>query len=434
MSSTKTTFPTPSEWIELLPWLTRPELAELDSLLRTSPSTDPWLRLARPNQLAPAGDWQTWLFLAGRGTGKTRAGAEWVRMMVETGKAKRVALVAPTAADARDVMVEGQSGILSCCPPHAYPKYEPSKRRVTWPNGAIATTYSADEPDRLRGPQHDLAWADELAAWQYPDTWDMLQFGLRLGADPRCCVTTTPRPVRMVRELMDAKTTVITRGTTYENRENLAPSFFDRIVARYEGTRLGRQELNAEVLDDNPFALWQRDRIDELRVVQAPELARVVVAVDPQAGDTENAAETGIIVAGIGTDGHGYVIADKTIRASPDTWAKEVIAAYHLFRADRVVAEINQGGAMVEHTLRTVFPNVPYIGVHASRGKQIRAEPIAALYEQGRVHHVGQFPDLEDQLVNWVPGAEESPDRLDSLVWALTELDIAVSVWEFYSS
>ncbi len=336
----------------------------------------------------------------------------------------RVALVAPTAADARDVMVEGESGILACSPPSFRPNYEPSKRRLTWPNGAMATTYSADEPDRLRGPQHDLAWADELAAWKQPDTWDMLQFGLRLGKDPRCIVTTTPRPVRLVRELMQSATTAITRGTTYENRDNLAPAFFERIVAKYEGTRLGRQELNAELLEDNPFALWQRNQIDALRVATHPSLTRIVVGVDPQAGDGENAAETGIVVAGIGDDGHGYVLADRTVRASPDAWARAAVNAYQEWKADRIVAEVNQGGAMVEHTLRTVQRNIPYTGVRASRGKQVRAEPVAALYEQGRVHHVGAFPDLEDQLVNWVPGAEDSPDRLDALVWAITELGL----------
>lgn len=388
-------------------------------------STDPdydWERLARPNQLPPPGDWQTWLFLAGRGTGKTRAGAEWVRVRARGNPAARIALVAPTAADARDVMVEGQSGILACSPTDFRPHYEPSKRRLTWPNGAQATTYSADEPDRLRGPQHTDAWVDELAAWQRPETWDMLQFGLRLGADPRCVVTTTPRPVRLVRELMESKTTAITRGTTYENRANLAPAFFERIVAKYEGTRLGRQELNAELLEDNPFALWQRQRIEELRVEAAPPLSRVVVAIDPQAGDGENSAETGIVVAGVGHDGHAYIVADRTVRGSPDAWARAAVLAFHSFDADRIVAEINQGGAMVEHTIRTVEPHIPYRGVTASRGKQIRAEPVAALYEQGKAHHVGAFPDLEDQLVNWVPGAEESPDRLDAMVWAVTDL------------
>lgn len=359
--------------------------------------------------------------MAGRGFGKTRTGAEWVRGLVESGQAKRIALIAPTAADARDVMVEGESGILACSPPWFRPVYEPSKRRLTWPNGALATTYSADEPERLRGPQHDASWCDEAGAWRYPETFDMLLLGLRLGADPRCLVTTTPRPVKLIRELASLSTTAITRGTTYENRENLAPAFFEQIIRKYEGTRLGRQELNAELLEDNPYALWQRHRIEELRVTSYPELTRIVVGVDPQAGDGENAAETGIVVAGLGKDDQGYILDDRTLSASPLAWASEVVAAYHRHRADRIVAECNNGGKMVESTIRSVEKNVPVKLVTASRGKQTRAEPISALYEQGRVHHVGTFPDLEDQMTSWVPG-EESPDRMDALVWAMTEL------------
>jgi len=381
-----------------------------------------WGFNARPKQRTPPGDWRIWLILAGRGFGKTRTGAEWVREQVESGKAKRIALVGPTSADARDVMIEGESGLLSVCPEWNKPSYEPSKRRLTWPNGAIATAYSADEPERLRGPQHDFAWCDELAAWRYPEAWDMLQFGLRLGDDPRVIVTTTPKPTPMVKELVRNPNAYITKGSTYENRENLAPAFLEAIVGKYEGTRLGRQELNAEILDDNPDALWQRKDIDDNRVSKVPELIRIVVGVDPAATSKQGADDTGIVVAGIDKNKHGYILGDYTCHLSPKQWAIEAIAAFNKHQADRVVGETNNGGEMVEHTLRTVDPGIPFKSVHASRGKQTRAEPISSYYEQGRIHHVGSFPALEDQMCDWVPGISDSPDRVDALVWALTEL------------
>ncbi|SDY22851.1 DNA-packaging protein [Thermoactinomyces sp. DSM 45892] len=380
-----------------------------------------WRFWARPNQLPPEGSWRTWLLLAGRGFGKTRTGAEWVRFLVETGQAKRVALVAPTAADARDVIVEGESGILAISSPWFQPIYEPSKRRITWPNGAIATLYSADEPERLRGPQHDAAWCDELAAWRYPDSWDMLLFGLRLGADPRVVVTTTPKPTPIIKSLVKVETTAITKGSTFDNAENLAPAFLKQILSKYEGTRLGKQELYAEILDDNPGALWNQRMLDKLRVKEHPDLIRVVVAIDPAVTSHEESDETGMIVAGVGVDGHGYVLEDLSCRSTPDGWARIAVEAYHRHRADRVVAETNNGGDMVEHTIRTVDESASYKKLHASRGKLTRAEPIAALYEQGRVHHVGDLGDLEDQLCSWTPG-EKSPDRMDALVWSLTEL------------
>lgn len=321
-----------------------------------------------------------------------------------------MALVAPTAADARDVMVEGESGILAISPPWCRPVYEPSKRRLTWPNGAIATLYSADKPDRLRGPQHDGAWADEVGSWRYPEAWDNLMFGLRLGADPRCVVTTTPRPVKLIRNLVGDPTTAETRGSTYENRDNLAQAFLNTIVKKYEGTRLGRQELYGELLDDVPGALWQRKVLDDLRREKAPDLARVVVAIDPATTSEEDSNETGIVAAGLGVDGHGYVLDDASLRDSPSAWARAAVRLYYRRQADRIVAEVNNGGDLVETVLRTVDPRVSYKGVHAARGKVIRAEPVAALYEQGRVHHVGLFEDLEDQLCNWVPGMD-SPDR-----------------------
>ncbi len=380
-----------------------------------------WPFWARPNQLPPQGDWRVWLLLAGRGFGKSRTGAEWVREQVESGRSRRIALVAPTAADVRDVMIEGESGLLAICPPWNMPVYESSKRRLTWPNGAIATTNSAEEPDRLRGPQHDAAWCDEVAAWRYPETWDMLMFGLRLGVDPRCVVTTTPKPIPIVRNLLKSPTTAITRGSTYENRANLAEAFFEQIVAQYEGTRLGRQELYAEVLDDVEGALWTRALIDQHRVKVAPELKRIVVAIDPAITASDDSDETGIVVAGLGVDNHGYALDDLSLRASPDGWARRAVEAYHARKADRIVAEVNQGGDMVEYTIRTVDPRASIKKVHAARGKQTRAEPIVALYEQGRIHHVGVLPQLEEQMCNWVPGMD-SPDRMDAAVWAFTEL------------
>lgn len=370
------------------------------------------------------------LYLAGRAmipTHNTRTGAEFVRAQVEAGLARRVALVAPTALDARNVMVEGESGILNIGPASQRPDYEPSLHRLIWPNGAIATTYSADEPDRLRGPQHDLAWCDELAAWRYPAAWDMLMFGLRVGADPRVVVTTTPRPARLIRELLADPGVVTTRGRTIENRTNLAPAFLEQIVRRYEGTRLGRQELDGEILDDLPGALWRRGIIEAARTGAVPALTRVVVAIDPAASASEEADETGIIAAGRDANGHGYVLADASGRYAPAEWARIAVAAYGAQRADRVVAEINNGGDMVEATVRMIDPNVPFSAVRASRGKLARAEPVAALYEQGRVHHLGAFPQLEDQMCSFTHdfdrnAAGYSPDRVDALVWALSDL------------
>lgn len=385
-----------------------------------------WTVWARPKQLPPDGAWRVWLILAGRGFGKTRTGAEFIRREVNAGKANHIALVGATAADVRDTMIEGESGLLRVFPPDQRPHYEPSKRRVTFHNGASASAYSADEPDRLRGPNHDLAWADELAAWRYSDAWDQLMLGLRIGEHPRCVVTTTPRPVEVIRRLMTTKdgTVHVTRGSTYENQKNLASAFIDEMRRRYEGTTLGRQELHAEILDDLEGALWQRTMFDQNRVHHHTQLRRVVVAVDPATTSRSNSNETGIVVAGIGVDGKGYVLDDKTIRGTPDEWGRAAVSAYHTYQCDRIVAEANQGGDMVRHTLMTVDRNAPIKLVHASRGKRTRAEPVAALYEQGKVHHVGYLSALEDQMCNWVPDLSDSPDRLDALVWALTELMI----------
>jgi len=420
-----------SGWLASLPEAARNDLAAALSPAEARALLYDWPFWARPAQLPPQGNWRVWLLLAGRGFGKTRTGAELMRARVATWTARRVALVAPTAADARNVMVEGESGILAISPPWDRPRYEPSKRRLTWPNGAIATLYSADEPERLRGPQHDATWCDELGSWRNPEAWDMLMFGLRLGTDPRVVVTTTPRPTKLIRALIADPTAIVTRGSTYENRANLAPAFLEQIVRKYEGTRLGRQELEAELLDDVPDALWSRGIIEAARARTAPTLIRVVVAIDPAATSTEDADETGIIVAGKDGQGQGWVLADASGRYQPTEWAKTAVAAYRAHHADRVVAEVNNGGDMVEATLRVIDPNVPFAAVRASRGKITRAEPVAALYEQGRVHHLGAFPQLEDQMCSFTPAGDRdfamrsaggSPDRVDALVWALTDL------------
>ena len=401
-----------------------------------------WEFWARPKQLPPVWDWYIWLLLSGRGGGKTRTGAELLIKWAKEGFS-HMALVGQTKADVRDTMVEvGESAILNICPPWYRPEYEPSKRRLTFPNGVIATIYSGDEPDQLRGPQHSKAWVDELSKFKYPqEAWDNLMFGLRIGNDPEAVVTTTPRPIKVIKDLIADERTernpngrvAVTRGHTLENKDNLAPDFLNYILRKYEGTRLGRQELAGEILDDNPDALWERDRIEELRVNVYPDLKRVVVAIDPQGTDSTTSASTGIVVAGIAVVGdktHGYILADLTLSGTPEKWAKAAVTGYHTFKADRIVAEVNFGGDMVESVIRIAGGGIAFKKVHASRGKEVRAEPVSALYEQGRVHHVGFFPELEDQLCEWVPG-DKSPDRLDALVWALTELMLEQQGKEF---
>lgn len=385
-----------------------------------------WPFWARTNQLPPKGNWSHWLMLAGRGFGKTRAGAEWVRALTESAEPKRIALVAPTLHDARAVMVEGDSGLMAVSPPWHKPKFEASKRTLTWPNGSVATLFSAEEPDRLRGPQHHAAWCDELCAWRHQErVWDNLLFGLRLGSNPRTMVTTTPRPTSLLKALVANSAVVVTKGSTFDNLDNLAPTFASEIVAKYEGTRLGRQELMAEILEDVPGALWQRTMIDRLRVSSRPELARIVVAVDPPVSISSKADECGIVAAGITDDKFAYVIADSSEQGlSPAGWARKAVALYHSLAADRLVIETNQGGAMAESVIRQVDPSVPIMAVHASRSKRTRAEPIAALYEQSRVYHAGSFPLLEDQMCSFTGSRTDgmSPDRVDALVWALSSL------------
>jgi phage terminase large subunit-like protein len=395
--------------------------------------TDRWHEKgARSSQVPPVWDWVTWLILAGRGWGKTRTAVEWALMKARTMPGSRGAIVCATAADARDVMVEGESGFLNVAKGSDMPTYEPSKRRLTWANGSQATLYSAEKPRQLRGPQHHWFVADELAAWQYPETWDMLMFGMRLGEHPQGVVATTPRPTKIIRELMAATTTHLTRGNTFENADNLAPSFLSQIVAKYQGTRLGRQELEAEILDDVPGALWTRQLLDDYRIKQVPELRRIVVAVDPAVTNNEESAATGIVVTGLGEDRHGYVLQDASMKGSPAEWGRKVVQLYDHYKADRIIAETNNGGDMIKHVITTaaadmhqkrerLHAEVSFTQVHASRGKYTRAEPVSALYEQGRIHHVGVLAALEDEMCTWLPG-ETSPDRMDAMVWAFTEL------------
>lgn len=400
-----------------------------------------WALWARDDQLLPGnvnprtpdGTWTNWLALAGRGWGKTRTGAEACRTWVKEGY-RYVNLIGATVDDARDIMIEGESGILAICPKHERPRYIGNKRQLIWPNGVKSLVFTADEPERLRGKQHEKVWADELAAWRYPEAWDQVKFGLRLGEAPQAFISTTPRPFKIIKDLIADEYTLVTRGTTYDNRANLATAFFRSIIKQYEGTRLGRQELQGIVLDDNPNALFNRDNIDANRrdVTRLLELLlsmdRVVVAVDPAVTADEDSDESGIIVAGVRneSDGlnHGYVFDDLSGIYKPKEWADKAISGYTKYSGDAIVAEVNNGGDMVVFTIQTVDENVPVKTVHASRGKAVRAEPIAALYEQGRVHHVGTFGKLEDQMCDWEPTDKnaKSPDRLDALVWALTDL------------
>jgi predicted phage terminase large subunit-like protein len=384
-----------------------------------------WDFWARENQREPAGEWANWLILAGRGYGKTRTGAEMVRRWAP--RFSRVNIIGATADDARDIMIEGESGILAVCPPHERPLYLPSKRCLEWPNGARTLIFSAEEPDRLRGKQHMKLWCDELAAWRRPESFAQAMLGLRLGVLPQVVITTTPKPTRLLRELMAAPATVVTRGSTYENRAHLARGFFARIIKRYEGTRLGRQELNAELLEDVEGALWTGQLIDDARIEpsQLPDMSQIVVAIDPAVTSGEDADETGIVVAGRGVDGDAYVLSDLTCRLTPNEWGQRAVDAYREFEADRIVAEVNNGGDLVEGVIRTIDRYASFRAVRATRGKVVRAEPISALYEQEKVHHAGVFAELETQMCSFVPDhLDGSPDRVDALVWALTELMI----------
>lgn len=392
-----------------------------------------WHFWARAKQMPPPGDWFCWLITAGRGFGKTRLGAEWVRAAVEgpsplaaaAGAQEHIALVSHTFADGRDVMVEGESGLQCISRPDQRPKFETSRRRIVWPNGVVAHLYSSEEPDQLRGPQHSIAWCDEMAKWPAPEAcWSNLVLGLRLGDRPRVVVTTTPRPIALLKTLVGDPTTVVTAGSTFENAANLPPAFLSQVSRLYSGTRLGRQELEGVILEDVAGALWNDQMIDTARVSKAPLLRRVVVAIDPPVSHGESADLCGIVAAGVAHDDQFYVLADKSCQGlRPHQWMRKALAAYDEFDADRLVAEVNQGGDLIEALLRQEAPNVAYRAVRASRGKITRAEPVAALYERGLVHHVGCFKDLEAQLRSYTgDAAEGSPDRLDALVWAISDL------------
>lgn len=423
---------------EIEKWIASLTEPELEHLLYD------WEFWARPAQLPPATlpngkPWRVWLIKSGRGFGKTRTGAEWTRSKAKSGTVEHIAIVGSTDDDVEQVMVNGECGILACSPPWFYPKWEKSNHRLVWPNGCIGTLFSGETPDKLRGPNNGAAWCDELAKWKYPDlAWDNLEFTLRLSEHPQVCATTTPRAIPIIKKLVASPRTFVTNGNTKDNFANLSDDFIEDIYAKYAGTRLGRQELDGEILDDNPNALWRRNDIEKARLFKRPTedgfLSRIVIAVDPQAADpteaaSEQTADTGIVVVGRDKttlqDAHFYVLADRTLRASPNTWGTAAVNAFLEFEADCIVAEQNNGGAMVKFVIETVARDM---GVHvavklvtASRGKQTRAEPSAALYEQGRVHHIGGFPVLEDQMCTWQPG-EKSPDNMDALVWGLTEL------------
>lgn len=412
-----------------LRWLKSLTPDELDALSRD------WSFWARDDQLPPPDDdpWTTWLILGGRGAGKTRAGAEWVDGLARAGRVRRVALVGETYGDVREVMIEGASGIRAIAKPGFAPAYQPARRRLEWPNGVVAEAFSAEDPDGLRGPQFGAAWSDELCKWRYAEAaWSNLQLALRLGERPRQAVTTTPRPTALLKRLMERETTRISRASTYANKANLAPTFLAQIVSEYEGSRLGRQELMGEIVEDAEGALWTWAMVEAARISKAPDLERVVVAVDPPAGAGPGADECGIVVAGradIEGAPTAFILADRSEGGlSPAGWGAKALAAFADFEAGRIIVEANQGGEMARSVFTQIDPDAPVKLVRASRGKTARAEPVAALYERGRVRHVGAFPRLEDQMTRFDGSARSvggSPDRLDALVWAVSELLLA---------
>jgi phage terminase large subunit-like protein len=400
-----------------------------------------WQLNARDDQLPPIGTargrpWHTWLLLGGRGSGKTRAGAEWVRAQalfnreIADRRSHRIALIGETIGQVRSVMIEGVSGLLAIHRARERPRLEASRNQLVWPNGSIAQMFAADDPDSLRGPQFDAAWCDELCKWRVSDyAWDTLQFALRLGALPQCVITTTPRSLPLLKKIMDDEATVTSRSRTADNARFLAPVFLAEMRRRYGETLLGRQELEGEIVEERLTGLWKRSHIAQGRLAARPELVRIVVAVDPPVSATSGSDSCGIIIAGLGVDKRGYVIGDRTIQGrDPATWAKAAVAAYHDYLADTIVVETNQGGDLLVQTFKSIDARVPVKKVYASRGKYVRAEPVSALYAEGRVAHVGEFPELERQMCDFAADGlsqGRSPDRLDALVWALTELMLA---------
>jgi len=419
----------PTQRLHILKHLTEAELETLGTS---------WEIFAHPHQrppeLAPNGEpWLTWLMIGGRGAGKTRAGAEWIRAQAlglppfATEAVERIALVGETEHDVREVMIEGVSGLLAVHPHRDRPLWSPSRKRLEWSNGAVAYAFSAEDPESLRGPQFGCAWSDEMAKWRYAEaTFDMLQFGLRLGSQPRQLITTTPRPTALFKRLMCDPTSAVTRAPTRVNALNLAPTFLKNVMARYEGTRLGRQELDGEIIEDRPDALWSRALLESCRVIEAPPLQRTVVAVDPPASSSKPADACGLVAAGPREGGTLYVLADETVKAAtPSTWAAKAIALWRRLEADALVAEVNQGGEMVRAVMHEIDSTVPVNAVRATRGKWLRAEPVATLYAQNRVKHAGTFPALEDEMCDFASSglsSGHSPDRVDALVWAITAL------------
>lgn len=410
---------------------------ELDPVARHILQHD-WALWARPAQRRPPDPWHVWVIMAGRGFGKTRPGAEtvneWAAELHEQYGQGHIALIGKDPEDIRKVMIEGESGILACAPPWFKPLYEPSKKQLTWPNGVKASVYSSEEPEQLRGPQHHKLWGDEICKWKKAqEVWDMAAFGLRLGYNPQALLTTTPKPIQVLMDILKDAGTIVTGGNTYENQANLSEVFLQRMKRKYENTRLGKQELYAQMLTDTPGALWTRDMIEACRVDKAPDdMITIVIGVDPAVTDpkdmskedAETIAETGIVAVGKGSDGHGYVLHDFSDFMSPSTWGTKAVIHYEALKADKIVGEVNNGGDLVEFLVKVCAKeqgyDVNFEKVHASRGKRVRAEPVSALYEQKRMHHVGMHDELEDQMCTWVPGMK-SPDRMDAMVWAATK-------------
>jgi len=392
-----------------------------------------WTLKARESQRLPPGDWTYWAIVSGRGFGKTRTGCETTRIWKDNNPI--ILLAGATAGDLRDIMIEGESGIMAISPPWDRPRYESSKSRLTWKNGAMAFLRSADEPERFRGLQFYKTWVDELAAWRYPEAWDQIQMGLRLGKNPQALITTTPRPIKILKDILSDPNTVITRGSSYENKANLSKAFFDSIIKKYEGTRLGRQEIDAEMLEDVQGALWKRELIDQYRVQECPELIKCVIPIDPAVSSKKTSDESGIIPMGMGANGHIYVFDDLSGIYAPKNLMTKAITAYEKYKADYIVAEVNNGGEFIKDLLRLIGGDIPYAEVWASRGKVTRAQPVLMLYEQGRVHHVGSLPALEDEQCSWDEKAgDPSPNRIDSLVWGATYLTAGTEESEFISA
>lgn len=400
---------------------------ELDRRCREADRYD-WQKQGRPAQQVPEGDWRTWLILAGRGFGKTRTGSETIRRWVQEGTCRRIALVGSSLHDVRSVMVEGESGLLSVHPKSEMPEFIPSKRLLRWSNGAVASLFGAENVDQLRGPQFDGAWVDELAKFRRAnDVWNQLQLCMRLGENPRSIVTTTPRPIKLIQSLMASADVFVTKGSTFDNAANLASTYLDQVRSQFLNTRLGAQEIFAEVLTETVGALWQRSLIHYRQPsyddAGRPDLKRIVIAIDPATTTHEQSDETGIVVVGVDEQNQGFVLEDLSGKLSPNDWGTRVVNAFYRLKVDKIVVEINKGGDLVENVLRAIDSTIPVKAVRATRGKYTRAEPIAALYEQGKVCHSQPLTILETQMCDYVPGlSSKSPDRMDALVWGLTEL------------